>query len=114
MILRSLALLGLLTSAAVGWWWSSRAQCERECQTVDAEVTALFERGDLVAVLERIDDVDARCRCARFVEGDAPPLYGLAVVCVQRLRREGRAAEADGILARSRGPILRDLSTRGH
>ena len=113
MILRGLALLGLLTGAAVCWWWSSYEQCARDCDAVDADAIALFERGELVAALKRIDEVDTRCRCGRFVDGDAPPQYSLAVACLQRLRREGRRVEVDDILANARGPILMDLRRRG-
>lgn len=112
MILRGLVLIGILAGAAVCWWWWSYARCEHACDAVDAEAMALFERRELIAALERIDEVDARCDCGRFVDGDAPPQYSLAVACLQQLRREGRGAEADGVLAAARGPFL--VSMRKH
>jgi hypothetical protein len=112
-IVRGLVLIGVLVGAAACWWGWSYARCERACDAADAEATALFERGALVAALERIDAVDARCDCGRFVDGDAPPQYSLAVACLQQLRRDGRGAEADGILAAARGPILMSMRRRG-
>lgn len=86
------------------------ARCERACESGDEDAQELLRRGDPLAALRLLDEVDARCRCARFTSGDAPPQYALAIACLQRLRDEGRDAERRQALVEARGPILRDLA----
>lgn len=101
------AIVTVLAMAAVVWWWRDR--CERACLAIEREADALFERGDLVGTLRRIDEVDTRCACTRFTSGDASPLYALAFACLERLRREGREADVARVLAGARGSILREF-----
>jgi hypothetical protein len=100
-------LVGLVTGVALLWWFPV---CEHACSAMQREVQELFERGEYVAALTRLDRVDARCHCSRFTSGDMPPEYALAEVCIRRLRAEGRGPELDGLLERARGAILHELS----
>lgn len=89
------------------------ARCERACLAADQDAEYLFRRGELLAALAVIDNVDARCRCARFTSGDAPPQYALAQACLRELQNDGRTAEVERVLARTRGTILRELAALG-
>jgi hypothetical protein len=107
----ALVVLAVIVAGAAAWWWRYRAS-ERACAQVALDARALFDGGQPLAALERIDAVDARCRCGRFTSGDEPPEYALARACVERLRAQGQGAEADRALAAARGPILRELGGR--
>jgi hypothetical protein len=107
----ALILVAVLAAGAGAWWWRYRA-AERACTQVAEDAQALFDRGQPLAALERIDAVDARCDCGRFTSGDEPPEYALARACLERLRSQGQGAEADRALAAARGPILRELRGR--
>jgi len=104
-----IVLIGGLTAAtAAAWWWFRR--CEHACLEVDLGAQNLFERGELLSALALIDAVDARCHCARFSSGDAPPQYALAQTCLLQLLSKGRSAEVESLLRHARGPILRELA----
>ena len=109
---RPFAFAGALAAAALagalGFWWCVR--CDGDCAVADGDAEGLFRRGEPLAALSLLDVVDARCRCSRFTSGDAPPQYALAQACLRRLLDEGREAEVEGLLARARGPILRELA----
>jgi hypothetical protein len=109
-ILRALLVTGVLLAVAGAWWWFVR--CERVCAALDRDAQELFERGELLTALERIDRVDARCRCSRFTAGDAPPQYTLAQASLSRLLSAGRHNEVQQLLAQARGPILKEFATR--
>jgi hypothetical protein len=70
----------------------------------------LFDRGDPLAALRLIDEVDAWHHCSRFTEGDEPPESALARTAVARLRADGHAAEVEALFAHARGPILQELA----
>jgi len=107
---RLIVLAGLLAAAggAALWWWF--VLCERDCAAADRHAQDLFQRGELLAALALLDKVDARCDCSRFTSGDAPPQYALAQACLRQLRSEGRSVEVQDLLARARGPILKELA----
>lgn len=110
-----LALLaGLLVAAGAAAWWWWFVRCERDCIAAERHAQELFQRGELLPALALIDQVDARCNCARFTSGDAPPHYSLAVVCVRQLRGEGRSLEVQDLLEHARGPILKELAGEKH
>ena len=111
MTVRVLVSIGALVAiAAVCWWWFAR--CERACAAIDRDTQELFQRGELLSALALIDAVDARCRCARFTSGDAPPQYALALTSLRQLLIEGRSSEVRRLLANARGPILKELATQ--
>lgn len=96
---RTLLLAGLATGLAALLWMT---HCERQCGAALNESEALYDAGDPMAALRALDEVDARCDCSRFTEGDAPPELSLAIACAQRLS----AADLDGLLSAAKGPIL--------
>lgn len=109
MTARVLAALVVLAgvAGAARWWWLAR--CERACANADRDAHTLFNRGEVVAALELIDAVDARCDCSRYTSGDAPPQYALADACLRQLLRDQRSADFRRIASNARGPILRAL-----
>ncbi len=101
--------ISLLAAAGAGaWWWLRR--CEADCAAATRDARALLLRGEPVRALALLDRADARCGCARFTAGDEPPEYAVARACLDRLQAEGRMADAADVLARARGPILRELA----
>jgi hypothetical protein len=107
---RIIVLVGVLAVAgtAASWWWF--VCCERNCAATDRHAQDLFQRGDPLAALALLDKFDARCNCARFTSGDAPPQYALAQACLRQLFSEGRSVEVQALLAHARGPILKELA----
>lgn len=97
--------MGVAVLAGAALWWRY-ARGERDCARAEADARRLLQQDEPGAVLELIDGVDARFRCARYTAGDAPPIYSLAHAALQRLRERGEGAAADRLLARARGPLL--------
>jgi hypothetical protein len=110
MTARAIILIVLLVTAGAAslWWWFVR--CEWDCEEVDHEAQKLFQQGEFLSVLMLIDDVDARCHCSRFTSGDSPPQYALAQACLKQLLDKEQNEDIGLILARARGPILRQLA----
>jgi len=104
------ALVGLVLASGAGasWWWHVTA--ERECHEAERNAADLFDRHEPIQSLEVVDEVDARCNCARFTSGDEPGQTSIARACLRQLSREGRVSEAREVLGRARGPILRELA----
>jgi len=96
--------------ALILWWWFVR--CETDCAAADRAAEDLFERGELLSVLELIDTVDSKCHCSRFTSGDAPTQYALAQECVRQLRGKGMTTELERLLMHSRSPILMEVANR--
>lgn len=105
--MRALALLAA-TAGAFAWW--RYADAERACAAAEGDARRLLQDGDAEGALRLIDGVDARCRCARFTHGDAPPQYTLAGAALRQLRDRGGGDAARRLLAEARGPLLRELA----
>jgi hypothetical protein len=104
----ALAIAAIAGVGAGAFWWFEL--CSRDCLAMEAQANESFERGEPLAALRLIDDVDAWHHCSRFTSGDEPPEYALARVSIERLRAEGRAAEVEALFAHARGPILQELA----
>jgi hypothetical protein len=104
----SIVLAAVVAAALSAWWWF--VHCEYRCATADHDSDALYQRGELWSALALIDSTDAGCRCARFTSGDMPPQYAVAQACIRALRQEGRGADVDRLLARTRSSILQELA----
>lgn len=76
---------------------------ERHCAQICAAAVARASVTDPGTALATIDEADARCDCMRFTEGDEPPEHSAARAALAALP----ARDADAVLARARGPILR-------
>jgi hypothetical protein len=103
------ALAALAVAAGAFAWWRY-ADAERRCAAAERDTRGLLERGAAADALRHIDEVDARCRCARFTRGDAPPHYSLAAAALRHLEERGEHAQAQRILSGARGPLLRELA----
>lgn len=94
----------------LAWLWYVR--CEKACAAAEHTAQDMFQRGEVVSVLEFIDDMDTRFNCARFTCGDAPPLYALAEACILKLSSDGQSSEKEKVLANARGRMLKELAKR--
>jgi hypothetical protein len=104
---RTVAALAALAAAGA---WVRYARAERDCARAERDARRRLEEDDPAAALALLDRVDARCRCARFTRGDAPPQYTLADAALRRLEARGEHTRARRLLAGARGPLLRDLA----
>jgi hypothetical protein len=95
----------------VGHHWFVR--CESTCAEAQSDAENLFARGSYLEALAVVAAADAKCRCARFTSGDAPPQYALADACLRALIDDGRRAEVEVLVEQSGGPILRELAAQG-
>ena len=100
---RRLLALPLLLGLA---WLVRMSRCERRCGAALAEAEGLFAAGQALGALRTLDAADARCDCARFTSGDAPPEFSLAIACGRRLQAGGQQAELNALLSTAKGPIL--------
>lgn len=102
-----LGVLGL--GVGVAGWVHRWNQCSAECTQGLREAKGIAKEGRVMEAIFVLDEVDRRCDCMRFTEGDEPPEHSAMKKWVARVCAEGGKIEPgeDGA-----GPILRLMLER--